>query len=140
MKNLKTLAMTTFFGLGILVSGCGNKELKEYNKKNEQVYEDFNSFIKENKNREDGVWFAKLENGNLELGLQKEDFFYAYLDHGSNGLEGNDKVGVMLETVQIKNTTISEMNGAYRKDQLITAKEYTNTLKEIMHDSKYKAY
>ena len=142
MGKLTNIVAASLFGLGSLVlSGCGNKELKEYNKKNKQVYGYFISFIKENKNREEGLlWVAKLENGNLELGLEKGDLLYAYLDYGSDGLEGNDKVGVMFDIVPIKNTTISGMKGAYKKDQLKAAKEYTNTLKEIMHEAKYKEY
>ena len=52
MGKLTNIVAASLFGLGSLVlSGCGNKELKEYNKKNKQFKKQKNVNFREDTNR-----------------------------------------------------------------------------------------
>ncbi len=138
MKNLITT---------LVLAGCWNK-LEKYNLENKQIYENFLKFCLENPNKEKYaekqykinlpnrkiIDFA--ENGYMHLSINRKSFF----DYDGNGLDDKLADG---QTFKNKNTNLIEsenIKDMSSEKQLSLAQEYTNTLKEIMHEEKYKNY
>ncbi len=129
------------------LGSCGNK-LKKYNLENKKIYQDFLKFCLENPNKEE---YAKkqytinlpnkgsidfTENGYIRLSINGKSFF----DGDRNGLDDKAFDG---QTFKDENTNLikkEDIKDMPLEKQLSVAKEYTNLLKEILHEAKYKEY
>ena len=127
-------------------------ELEKFNQENKQVYEDFIKFCNENPNKRKyaesqyeiefpnnkySINFVE-KNGKiscLSINFTENDFY----DWGLNGLDERNLDGYTFtdESGLIESKFLKELSS---KKQLEVAKEYTETLKEIMRKEKYKKY
>ncbi len=144
---MKTLfAKTLLFGglAGSLVlGGCGEKkefnELEKYNIENKQVYEDCKNFLKEKGKTSNPDLFAYCNRKDERIcGVFSNDWLCAYLSEGNfsdknfNGMSNLD--------IYIEKGELYFMGDMPLEKQLSVAKEYTNSLKELLHQEKYKNY
>lgn len=123
--------------------------LEGYNQKNKQVYEDFKNFVKTNGKKitsleVNGSQYKSFEYEQDSLKASVDQSFiriyktkfiidtysekYLFIDFGFDGLE---RYGI---------TTYYASEKIDKKGVLEVAKEYTNTLKDLMHEAKYKGY
>ena len=161
MKNLKNILLG--IGLGSLVLGGCENNLKKYTQENKQVYEDCKNFL-----RERGEIIKFLEGTKFSYSTMEKDKLNSiqqefssnyvesknklvlriisdyeksarrFIDNNSNGLDENDEYGKYI--LGGENSSAKSLKKYPLKKQLELAKEYTNTLKEIMRNEKYKDY
>lgn len=148
MKNLKSLITTGILAGSLVIGSCGNKELEKYNLENEKVYGDFMKFCIENPNKKEYAekqYEINLPN-NKSIDFTENNFLDVYsngkyfFDYDGNGLDDKFSDG---QTFTNKNTNLIEnenIEDMPPEKQLSVAREYTNVLKEIMREEKYKNY
>lgn len=127
--------------------------LKIYTQKNLQVYKDFFEFVKKNNNSADkegyGIIYYSKKIGdeeilagyytsgkmeNIRLEIQEGEKIFRYYDSSSDGL------GEWDGYQEVHNSKKSQLAFLSPEEQLSIAKNYTNTLNEIMHEAKFKNY
>ncbi|MEK6823484.1 MAG: hypothetical protein AABY06_00465 [Nanoarchaeota archaeon] len=133
---------------GLVLGGCGNKDLEEFNQENKQIYSDFKKFCNENPNKKEYAESQyKIEFPNNKYHI---NFAPTYLHISTNGedffdykMDGLDNGPFDSQTFTNKNTGLIEneyIKNLSPEKQLLVAEEYNSLLKEIMHDAKYKNY
>lgn len=137
--------------------------LAKYNQENKKVYENFVNFIKEygkkdnkeisylkiiKETKEDKIFFASLNSDEnpeiIQLGFFKLRYGRKFLDNYPWGMEGND---------MYRNSNLGKLDGEFdannqtemiknllKKEQLKAGQEYTEILKEMMHNEKFGGY
>ncbi len=162
MWIMKTLINTLFLAGSLILSSCENKELKEetktasitpldkFNLENKNIYNDFSEFIRNNPNKikynknqyqikELGINFTENRDTLIYLDVQTEkNSPITFSDNESNGLDEKfvdsytfkEKESNLIKTFLIKDFSPEK--------QLEIAKEYTELIKKIMHESKYR--
>ena len=156
---MKNLISTLFLGGALVLGSCENKEsvkeetktepvkveqfseLEKYNQENKQVYSDFIDFVKENSKKpyitrkdilysfKEKYYFYSDDSSNVILVHNKNKTFY---DDNVDGINGRDHRQI--------NNKIEFSENLSPEKQLEIAKDYTENLKQIMHDEKYKNY
>ena len=128
---------------GSLVLGGGrNKQssLEKYNLENKEVYSDFVGFVKEKGKRFGWAIFYFNEGKTIKAGLFSDEVLrvgnngsmFLFNDNNFNGM---DSLDIYMEKGKIE--FVEDMP---QEKQLEVAKEYTETLKEIMHEEKFNGY
>jgi len=152
MKTLNKILRPIIAG-SLIIGGCEeNKktkieqisELERYNQENKKSYEDYIKFIKQNgKGNKEFRDFFIFVNSKIEVssildrnmislynGGTKENFYDFYLD-GMNE---------MTDFYKKENGEIEYIEDMPKEKQLLVAKDYTESLKQIMRDARYKDY
>ena len=169
-KAGKTILMPLAFAGMIYGTGCkeAQKEiiekpkeltpLQKYNKANEQVYNDFMNFAINHPKSEmfsEGQYSLKLRNNKgflselIDFSADSGQAAYiclkimgskTFYDYGKNGLDMENK---LLDGVIYRKNGLfkSKYLGDFSSEiQIELAEEYTNTLKDIMHENGLKGY
>lgn len=127
-------------------------ELEKYNLENKKIYEDFMKFCNKNPNKRKfsesryEISFSKKYDINFIDTLGRKDLsIYIRNENTFNEHEGNGLDNKFVDSYNYadKNTGLVEVKfikEVSSEKQLKLAQEYTETLKQIMRDAKYKEY
>lgn len=128
MKKLNNLLLTGIGAAILAFSGCEN--LIKYNVRNAQIYKDFSEFVREKGQEiEDAYYISDKSVGTAFVKNELTTLFTnkrTYNDLHADGLDSIIERGLFTKI--------------YSEKQLVISQEYTELIRKMMHNAKYKEY
>ena len=153
MKTLNKITRNLVLHLavagGLVLNGCGNKNLEKYNQEHKKDYENFVEFIEKNgeksydeNDRENGISYNYTKEGKIVRIIvnRRLDAIYIYPLSGVEGMTIDYRMDGLNSGLFKSDKFLGNKIGLDPLTDIVCAQFYTNAIKEVMRNKKYKNY